>query len=551
MIAGMKSPQDSRRGGGLAQRFYAIVAGLAVVAASAAIDAGAATPYGQPNILLILCDDLGYGDVRCNNPEGKIATPHVDRLAREGLRFTDAHTTSSVCTPTRYSLLTGRYNWRSRLQSGVLGGLSPRLIEPGRLTLASLLRAQGYHTMAVGKWHLGMNWARHEGQAELPRHGIETSNQVWSVDYAQRIAGGPTSVGFGYFFGISGSLDMVPYTYIENDRVTVAPTIERAFPMTHGKTDKWTRRGPAVPGFEVEDVLPTLARKAVDCIAQSATEARAGRPFFLYVAFTSPHTPIAPSPQWRGKSGLNPYADFVMETDWAVGLILEALERYHVATNTLIFFTSDNGCSPAADLAQLRAAGHAANGPLRGHKADIWEGGHRVPFVVRWPGRTPAGTVTDQLISLVDVLATCAEIVGARVPENAGEDSVSFLPALLGRTNGPWRQSLVHHSVEGRFAIRRGPWKLALCAGSGGWSAPREPEAARQGLPPVQLYNLTQDLKEQHNLQAGHPEIVAELTALLEQQVRDGRSTPGPPQTNEVQVDLWKKQQRATSGRGG
>jgi arylsulfatase A len=507
---------------------------------------GRATTAGAqgPNIVFILCDDLGYGDVRCNNPRGKIATPNIDRLAEQGLRFTDAHTTSSVCTPTRYSLLTGRYNWRSRLQSGVLGGLSPSLIEPGRMTVASLLKQHGYHTAAVGKWHLGMDWVQQNGQPELPRNTVENSNQVWSVDFSRPILSGPNRLGFDYFFGISASLDMVPYTFIENDRVAALPTVEKAFPMMLGQSNKWTRRGPAARDFEAENVLPTLARKAVDYLNQRASQAAAGQPFFLYVPFASPHTPIAPTARWRGRSGLSYYADFVMETDWAVGQILGALDRQGFTTNTLVIFTSDNGCSPEANIPQLRAAGHDVNGPLRGHKADIWDGGHRVPFIVRWPGRVRAGATSDRLICLVDFMATCAQVVGVKLPDNAGEDSVSFLPILLGQEGSPGREALVHHSIQGRFAIRKGPWKLELCAGSGGWSAPRDPEAARQKLPLVQLYQMTDDLGEQRNLQAARPEMVAELTALLEKQVRDGRSTPGQPQTNDVVVDLWKRSTR-------
>ncbi len=507
------------------------------------------TPAKKPNIVFLLCDDLGYGDVQCNNPAGKIATPNIDRLATAGLRFTDAHTTSSVCTPTRYSLLTGRYNWRSRLQHGVLGGLSPRLIEPGRLTVAALLQQNGYHTAAIGKWHLGMDWVKIKGKPAPEQNGIETSNQVWSVDFTKPIAGGPNSVGFDYYFGIAASLDMVPYTFIENDRVTVVPTVDKSFPMTFGKTTGRTRRGPGAPEFEAEQVLPTLARKAVEYLAQRAVDAKAGKPFFLYVPFNSTHTPIAPTEKFRGRSGISPYADFVMETDWAVGEILAALDKQGLADNTLVIFTSDNGCSPAADIPTLQAAGHEPNGPLRGHKADIWDGGHRVPFIARWPGQVKPGTTSDQLISLVDLMATCADLVGAKLPDNAGEDSVSFLPALRGRAGKPLREALVHHSIQGKFSIRQGQWKLELCPGSGGWSSPKDPEATREGIPSIQLYDMTSDLAEKKNLQAEQPEVVARLTKLLEKYVADGRSTPGQSQTNDGTIDIRKQSKAAQNNK--
>jgi len=500
----------------------------------------AAPAASHPNIVLFLCDDLGYGDVKCNNPGGKIATPNIDKLASAGLRFTDAHATSSVCTPTRYSILTGRYNWRSRLQSGVLGGLSPRLIEPGRLTVAALLQQHGYHTAAIGKWHLGLDWAKMPGRPAPEQNDIETTNQVWSVDFTKPIAGGPISLGFDYFFGIAASLDMVPYTYIENDRVMVVPTVNRSFPMTFGKPGSQTRRGPGTPEFEVEQVLPTFTRQAINYVARRAAESKAGHPFLLYLPFNSPHTPIAPTAEWRGKSGISPYADFVMETDWAVGQVLAALDQRGLTENTLVFFTSDNGCSPAADIPELQAVGHEPSGPLRGFKADIWDGGHRVPFLVRWPGQVKPGMTNDQLICLMDFMATCADLLGAKLPDNAGEDSVSFLPALRGRADQPLREALVHHSIQGKFSIRQGRWKLELCPGSGGWSAPRDPQAVRQKLPAIQLYDLTADLAERKNLQAEQPEVVARLTKLLEKYVADGRSTPGPPQANASRIDIWK-----------
>lgn len=488
----------------------------------------------RPNIVVILCDDLGYGDVQANNPEGKIRTPHMDRIAREGVRFTDAHSSSSVCTPTRYGLLTGRYNWRSRLQAGVLGGLSPRLIEPGRATLASLLQAQGYRTAAIGKWHLGMDWVKLPGR-EVNAVGVETPEQVHNVDYAQPIANGPTTVGFEHFFGISASLDMVPYTFIADNRVTAVPTGDKTWPLHPGYPQE-CRLGPAAPGFEVENVLPTLARHAVDYIAERA---RARERFFLYLPLNAPHTPIAPTKEWRGRSGLNLYADFVMETDWAVGEVLAALDRTGLADDTLLFFTSDNGCSPSAKIDVLQEKGHAVSGPLRGYKADVFDGGHRVPFFVRWPARVKPA-VADQLVCLTDVFATCADAIEARVPANAAEDSFSFLPNLLGRGKSA-RDAVIHHTITGAFAIRQGEWKLALCPGSGGWSAPRDPEAVRRGLPDTQLYRIGgDDLAEQKNVAAEHPEIVTRLTRLLEQQVADGRSTPGPHEANTVPVVLRK-----------
>ena len=528
---------------------------LTLVAASAllvvAAPSAASAPDGpaKPNIVFILCDDLGYGDVKCYNPQGKIPTPHIDRLAAEGMRFTDAHSTSSVCTPTRYSVLTGRYHWRSRLQSGVLGGLSPRLIEPGRLTVAELLRRHGYHTACIGKWHLGMDWARKPNTAGFDDR-IEKGPEGWDVDYARPIANGPNAVGFDYYFGISASLDMVPYTFIENDRVTAIPTVDKVFPLMLGRQGRMTRRGPGAETFEAADVLPTLTRKAVECIAQRAASAGAGKPLFLYLPLASPHTPIVPTPEWQGRSGLNPYADFVMQTDACIGQVASALEEHGLAANTLLVVTSDNGCSPQADFPALAAQGHHPSYLLRGHKADIWDGGHRVPLIARWPGKIQPGATCDQLVSLVDFMATCAEIVGAKLPDNAAEDSVSLLPALLGKAQRPLREALVHHSINGKFSIRQGVWKLELCPGSGGWSAPRDPEAIQQGLPPVQLYDMAKDIGQQRNLQAEHPEVVRRLTALLEKYVAEGRSTPGAPQKNNATIDIWKTEARKPKVKG-
>ncbi len=514
------------------KRFFALTS-LLCLSLSPALAAAA----DKPNIIYILCDDLGYGDVKCLNPEGKIATPHMDRLAKEGMTFTDAHSGSSVCTPTRYGIMTGRYAWRSKLQNGVLGGLSPRLIEPGRLTVANLLKEQGYTTACVGKWHLGMDWTRTGEVSELT---IETPEQVKNVDYTQPIANGPQSVGFDTYFGISASLDMVPYCFIENDKVAATPTDTLKLVMNKGGPVSYTREGPGSPGFRGEDVLPAFTQRALKIISEKADAAKKGTPFFIYMPLNSPHTPILPSEKWQGKSGISLYADFVMETDDAIGQIMRATEESGIAQDTLIIVTSDNGCSPSADYPKLATFGHNPSGVMRGHKADIYDGGHRVPFLVRWPAKVKADQKSAQLVCLTDFMATAAAIVGAPVPENAAEDSFSFLPALLGESHQATRQSVIHHSIQGAFALREGDWKLELCAGSGGWSDPRPGSPGEKGLPDTQLYNLSTDIAEKNNLQGEKPEIVAKMQAALEKIVAEGRSTPGAAQKNAVEVVLRK-----------
>ncbi len=482
--------------------------------------AASALAADKPNIVYILCDDLGYGDVHSLNPQrNKIATPNMDRLVSQGMAFTDAHSSSAVCTPTRYGILTGRYNWRSRLQHSVLGGFSLPLIAADRLTVPKLLKQHGYATACVGKWHLGMTMPAKPGVTYQDR--IEDSSAE-QFDVHGRIADGPTTRGFDYYFGISASLDMTPFAFIENDRFTEAPTA----------TKKWIRTGPAASSFEAVDVLPTLTRKAVEFIGKAKS------PFFLYLPLNSPHTPIVPSKEWQGKSGLNDYGDFVMQTDATLGAVMKALDKTGVADKTLLIFTSDNGCSPSANTKFLEERGHFASEQRRGYKADIFDGGHRIPFVVRWPGRVKAGTTSDQLTCLTDLMATCADILGAKLPDSAGEDSVSILPALRGKT---WSRAVVHHSINGSFAIREGKWKLELCADSGGWSAPRPGSKEAQGLPPTQLYDMSKDIGERANEYKNQPEIVGRLTKLLEKYVADGRSTSGTRQSNDVPIELRKK----------
>lgn len=491
-----------------------------------------------PNIVYVLCDDLGYGDLSCFNPEGKIQTPNFDAVAKAGMMFTDAHSGSAVCSPTRYGILTGRYAWRSKLQSGVLGGLSPRLIEQGRVTVPALLKQHGYHTACLGKWHLGMDWVKKDGK-EVSELSIETPQQVWNVDFTQPCANGPNAVGFDYYFGVAASLDMVPYTFLENDRVTVVPTVDKAFEMFLGRKGP-TRLGPAATDFEATDVLPKLTEKAIEYISSRASDAKQGKPFFLYLPFASPHTPIAPTKDWQGKSGLNYYADFVLQNDQCLGQILVALDEHGLSDNTLLIVTSDNGCSPLVDFPELAKLGHHPSYHFRGAKADIYEGGHRVPMIVRWPGHVKAGSQCEQTVCHVDLLATCAELMGAKLPETAGEDSFSLLSALRGEIDKPLREATVHHSVNGTFAIRQGKWKLVFAPHSGGWSEPRPNAKKLADLPPVQLFDLSSDVGEEKNAAAANPAVVDRLFKLMQKYIADGRSTPGQPQKNTVAVDLWK-----------
>lgn len=465
-----------------------------------------------PNLVYVLCDDLGYGDVKCLNPQRcSLETPHIDRLASQGMVFTDAHSSSSVCTPTRYGIMTGRYNWRTTLQQGVLEGFSKPLIDAKRLTVAKWFKQQGYHTACIGKWHLGMEFTK-EGKA---------------YDFTKPITGGPVDCGFDEYFGISASLDMPPFAFIRNDHFTQLPTVRK----------KWMRSGPAAPDFEAVDVLPTLVTQACDYLHARAADKK---PFFLYLPLPSPHTPLVPGKEWAGKSPIGPYGDYVMQTDAVLGQVMTALEQSGLADNTIVIFTSDNGFAPYVGVHEIEQKGHFPSADLRGYKSDLWEGGHRIPFIVRWPGHVKPQTTCPQLICLTDLMATCADILGAKLPETAAEDSVSILPALNGRVDQPLREAVVHHSMSGRFSIRQDKWKLLLSPGSGGWSAPKDAEAAKRGLPKVQLYDMTMDASEARNLEADHPEVVARLLKLLEQYVAKGRSTPGPDLSNDVPVDIWK-----------
>lgn len=461
----------------------------------------------RPNFVFIMCDDLGYGDIHCLAPEtSRIATPGADRLAREGMIFTDAHSGSSVCTPTRYGLMTGRYSWRTRLQKGVVTGFAPSLIAKDRPTVASFLKGQGYATAVIGKWHLDFEYLN-------PKTGEAYKQKDHKAPpVGAKIPDGPIHRGFDYYHGFHHARNME--AVIENDRV-----------IEHDETI---------------NMLPRLTRKSVEYI-----ESRAGKkePFFLYVPLGSPHTPIVPSAAWQGKSPLGKYGDFVMETDNVVNAISGALERIGQTDNTLVIFTSDNGCSKAAGIEDLKKKGHLVSAHLRGSKADIWDGGHRIPFIARWPGKIKPGSTSDQLICLVDLFATISEITGGRMPDGAAEDSVSYLPAFSGNPIESTRNGVIHHSFSGHFAYRQGKWKLALARASGGWSSPRENQAPA-GSPKGQLYDMSADPGETINLYESRPEIVERLLADLKSDVLRGRSVKGANAKNDVSdIVLWKSEQ--------
>lgn len=511
--------------------------------------AAATPPVAQkPNIIFILADDLGAGDVKAFNANGKIATPNLDALAAQGMKLTEAHSSSAVCTPSRYSILTGRYNWRSTLKKGVLGGFSPALIEEGRLTVAEYLRRHGYSTAAIGKWHLGLDWAKLPAAdktagkakaADAVEPGESGDNAGADIDFTKPFGRGPTTMGFDEFFGISASLDMPPYTFLEKDRVTVLPDHMATHPWIGvGQAVKKTRNGPTAPGFETVDVLPALTKRAVETIARKATDAKAGKPFFMYLPLNSPHTPLSPTKEWKGKSGLNDYADFVMQTDAVVGEVMAALEKNGVADNTLVIFTSDNGCSPEADFPFLAEHSHDPSLTRRGYKADIYDGGHRIPLIVRWPGRVAAGSQSGAFVCLGDFMATCADVLGEKLPDNVAEDSISFLPVITGRAGAVARDALVLHSINGSFGIRQGKWKLELCPDSGGWSFPRPGKDKTDGLPRFQLFDLEKDPAEKTNVIADNPGVVSRLGHLLSDYIVKGRSTPGAPQANDP-VKNW------------
>jgi arylsulfatase A len=487
----------------LSLRLFAVAAALGGPLLNPSLRAAAAParPADRPNIILFMVDDLGYGDVGAYNPNSKIRTPNIDRLAAQGMRFTDAHTAAGVCTPARYAALAGRYSFRTRLQARILGGYDPTLFDPGRLTMPSMLQKQGYTTAVIGKWHLGMTYPRKEGVA-APADATKGPAPA-DVDFTKPVTGGPNALGFDYFYGIPSSIDIAPYVFMENDRFLQQPTTE--LKSTFGRTG--FNSGLAAPDFKHVDVMPAVTAKARAYLADRAKEP--AKPFFLYFAATGVHNPIVPAPEFAGKSAAGDYGDFVEQIDASLGQLLEALRENGLERDTLVILTSDNG--PASLTDPLREQyGHSSAGEWRGGKASLYEGGHRLPFIMRWPAVIPAGTQADAYVGLTDLMATCAELTGFQLPNDAAEDSFSLVPLLKGTAAGKnvRRTLVIQADAATDLALRAG--SLKLITGRGG----------------PQLYDLAADPKETKNLATERADTVKEMTAQLDKIRADGREAP-------------------------
>jgi arylsulfatase A-like enzyme len=476
---------------------------------------GTATLDKPPNIVVILGDDVGYGDLSCYNKDSKIPTPFMDRIAAEGMRFTDAHSPSALCSPTRYGFLTGRYAWRTRLQKFVLLSYDPPLIEPTRMTVASLLKRSGYGTAWIGKWHVGLEWSTKDGSPA--EDAIDRTEPVktdekrqWNIDFGKPVRGGPTALGFDHFFGTAACCTSdPPYCFIENDRTVVVPT--------RTSREEWRGLPGFVPGPMADDWSETdcdftLTRKAVDFI-DGHLEKHPQEPFFLVLSTSSPHNPFLVPEAMKGKSQAGPRGDLVTVVDWAVGEIAGHLAKRGLAKETLLIITSDNGAVRGEN-------GHRSEGDFRGHKASVYEGGHRIPFIARWPGKIRPGTTSSETISLIDLFATFAALTGTALPDDAGEDSRDVSPALLRRTGGPpLHEAMIFDSGNGEFSVRRGRWKAVA-------GTLDNLEAISEGTKSGQLYDLEEDPGEKNDLWAEHPDIAASMIELLMKYRAEGRSRP-------------------------
>ncbi|MCG6188372.1 sulfatase family protein [Maribellus maritimus] len=462
----------------------------------------------RPNVIILLADDMGMGDLGCYNPDSKIPTPAMDALANDGMIFTDAHTNSAVCTPTRYGILTGTYAFRTRLKSGVLWGSSQPLIEEGTATVPALLKKYGYKTAGIGKWHLGLGWQSKEPGVMLTDNWAKDNRKI---DYSKAILSGPNNVGFDYYFGIPASLDMPPYLYFENQFAQGIPT---------EITNEGGRTGLTVPGFKAKNVMPDFTRKAVEYIKNQ----RNGEPFFLYFPWSAPHTPVVPNDEFRGKSKAGKYGDFVVECDNTVEQIVQALKDKGMYENTLIILTSDNGSSPHGfPIEEEIEYNHNTSNGFKGRKSHSYDGGHRVAFLVSWPEHVKSGTTSDEIVCTTDLYATIADLLGHEMTFGEAHDSYSFLPVIKGEEyNSPIREATIHHSLNGDFSIRKGDWKYIDAKGHGGFAQIRE-EVLQDS---IQLYNVASDPAETTNVYLKHPDIVQELKTMLKRYKKQGYSRP-------------------------
>ncbi|WP_419194874.1 sulfatase family protein [Novipirellula herctigrandis] len=485
----------------------------------------------KPNIVVILADDFGVGDIQAHYPENKIATPYLDQLVRQGMSFTDAHSPSAVCSPTRYGLLTGRYCWRTRMQEWVIASYEPPLIAADCPTLPGFLKDHGYHTSIIGKWHLGWDWEGPQKPTMAPLARNSQKKIKW--DFEKRIGGGPVDRGFDDYFGVVLP-NMPPFCWIENDRVTVQPTDQYKYDSAQGTVMPRGFEGePMAPGWEFDQILPEITRRAV---SQIHDRAKQKEPFFLFFSMTSPHEPIVPSENFKGKSGIAPIADFVMETDWSAGQVIQAIDDAGIADNTIVIFTADNGHSHYTGWPELIAAGHMPSGPFRGHKGDVWEGGHRVPFVVRWPDHVAANVSNSHMVCLTDMFATFADVVDAALPDGAAVDSYSFLSTATSTNaaneTSELRKGMVNHSNFGEFAYRKGSWKLVYKLGEKNLNLSR-------GKPTIaELYDLNNDIAEAENLSDQHPETVRRMTRELRKLISNGASRYGQIGANDCDVQF-------------
>ncbi|MEQ9442021.1 MAG: arylsulfatase [Cyclobacteriaceae bacterium] len=509
-----------------------------VLAITLVIPAKAQEPTSQrPNVIIIFADDMGYGDVSGLNPEARTYTPNLDRLTQKAMLFSNAHASASVCTPSRYGILTGRYAWRSEKAADVCNGFTPVVIEPGRLTVANIFQEAGYATACIGKWHLGIGWQPKEGAEEV---SFDPQTRYSTVDYSKPILNGPNNFGFDYSFVLPASLDMPPYVFIRNHQVVDPEVIltsevypkkladtEYFWDKKHSKEDDiywdkgvWWRQGEISKSFRIEDCLTNIQKDGVAYIRKHVAD-HSDQPFFMYMPLSAPHTPWMPRDQFKGKSAVGTYGDFMLNVDHVVGEIMATLNELDIDDNTMIIFSSDNGAYwPQSEIDLYQ---HDSNWGTRGQKGDIWDGGHRMPLIIRWPAVIDKRVYNDQLVSLTDLFATFSHIHGQPTPKGSGEDSFSMLPALQGDTDYQIRPSMIHQSSAGMFSFRKGDWKVIEGLGSGGFTSPSHIDS-ESGGPMGQLYQITTDSLEQDNLYLDHDAINQDLLKEMHQQIDQGSS---------------------------